>query len=106
MALMGGIDFPVKVIREQISSAIHVLVQQARLRDGSRKVTSITEIAGMEGDKIVLQELFRFNEEGVDKDGKIIGHLRATGIRPRFMQKLETTGFKPAPEFWSPGVRR
>ena len=96
LALMGGIDFPVKVIREQISSAIHLLVQQARLKDGSRKVTAITEMAGMEGDKIVLQEVFRFVEEGVDANGKIQGQLRPVGIRPRFMPKLEAVGSQTA----------
>ncbi|HVT88911.1 MAG TPA: CpaF family protein [Tepidisphaeraceae bacterium] len=105
MTLMGGIDFPIKVVREQISSAIQLIIQQARLRDGSRKITSITEIAGMEGDKVVLQELFHFKEEGADAQGKTIGQLRAAGIRPRFMPKLEAAGFKVQPDFFTP-VRR
>jgi pilus assembly protein CpaF len=106
MALMGGIDFPIKVVREQISSAINVIVQQARLKDGSRKVTAITEIAGMEGDKVILQELFRFQEEGFDQNGKIVGQLRSSGMRPRFMSKLEEEGFQVPPEFFTPGHRR
>jgi pilus assembly protein CpaF len=105
MALMGGIDFPIKVIREQIASAIQLIIQQTRLGDGSRKITSITEIAGMEGDKVVLQELFKFVEEGKDVEGKIKGQLRAVGIRPRFMARLEAGGFKPAPEFFTPARR-
>src|SRR5205085_2854591 len=72
MALMGGIDFPVRVVREQMSSAIQLIVQASRLRDGSRKVVSITEMAGMEGDRVVMQELFRFNDQGTDADGKVL----------------------------------
>jgi pilus assembly protein CpaF len=103
MALMGGIDFPVKVIREQIASAIHLIIQQSRLRDGSRRITSITEIGGMEGDKVVLQEVFRYEEDGLDADGKIVGRLRAAGLRPRCMPKLEQTGFRPASDLFLPG---
>lgn len=102
MALMGGIDFPIKVVREQLSSAIQMIVQQARLRDGSRKIVAITEISGMEGDKVVLQEIFKFTEDGVDKEGKVIGQLRPVGMRPRFMPKLEAAGFKFTPDFFSP----
>jgi pilus assembly protein CpaF len=75
------------------------------MKDGSRRVTAITEMAGMEGDKIVLQEIFRFTEEGADANGKLTGQLRAVGIRPRFMPKLEATGFKPAADLFSPGRR-
>jgi pilus assembly protein CpaF len=105
MALMGGIDFPIKVLREQIASAIHLIVQQSRLKDGSRKITAITEIAGMEGDRVVLQELFRFNEEGTDSNGKVTGQLRSSGIRPRFMAKLEENGLKVTPDFFTPARR-
>jgi pilus assembly protein CpaF len=100
MSLMGGIDFPIKVIREQMSSAIQLIVQQARLRDGTRRVTYVTEMAGMEGEKVVLQEIFKFQEEGVDADGKIKGSLRATGLRPTFLGKLETHGFKLAQDLF------
>ena len=102
MALMGGIDFPIKVIREQFASAVQLIVQQARLRDGSRKITYITEVAGMEGDKVVLQELFRFNEEGLDANGKVKGALRPSGLRPSFMPKLEQAGFKLPAELFMP----
>jgi pilus assembly protein CpaF len=105
MTLMAGIDFPIKVVREQISSAIQLIIQQARLRDGSRKIIALSEITGMEGDKVVLQEIFRFVEEGADSNGRIVGQLRATGIRPRFMTKLEAVGFKASPDFFAPARR-
>ncbi|MBV8780108.1 MAG: CpaF family protein [Phycisphaerae bacterium] len=94
MALMGGIDFPIKVIREQMSSAVQLIVQQARMRDGSRRITHVTEMAGMEGDKVILQEIFRFQEDGLDANGKVMGNLRASGLRPMFCTKLEAHGFK------------
>jgi pilus assembly protein CpaF len=94
MCLMAGIDLPIKVLREQIAAAIDLIVQQARLKDGSRKVTSITEVSGMEGDTITMSEIFKFQQTGVEKDGKIIGELRPTGIRPGFSPRLEAAGFK------------
>jgi pilus assembly protein CpaF len=100
LTLMAGLDFPLKVIREQIASAIELIVQQARLRDGTRRITQITEVAGMEGDTVVLQDLFKFNEEGVDKDGKVIGQMRPTGLRPLFTPKLEAAGFRLPPEIF------
>ena len=109
MALMGGIDFPIRVIREQIAAAIHVIVQQSRLRDGSRRVISITEMGGMEGDKVVLQELFRFVEDGVDENGRIKGELRACNLRPRFLPRIEAAGIKLPLEMFhptGPGPRR
>lgn len=92
MVLMAGMELPVRAIREQISSAIEVIVQQSRLRDGSRRVTHITEVLGMEGDIIVLQDIFRFEQTGIDKQGKVQGYFRATGIRPHFMEKLLSAG--------------
>ncbi|GAW27649.1 type II secretion system protein E [Carboxydocella sp. JDF658] len=92
MVLMAGMELPVRAIREQIASAIDVIVQQSRLRDGSRKITHITEVVGMEGDTIVLQDIFVYEQMGVDDKGKIIGRHRATGIRPKFMSKLEAAG--------------
>jgi pilus assembly protein CpaF len=96
MALMAGIDFPIKVIREQIASAVEVIIQQARLRDGSRKITHISEIGGMEGERIVLQDIYRFEEN----------ELRPTGIRPLFLQKLINAGFQFSPDMFMPGRRR
>jgi pilus assembly protein CpaF len=92
MVLMAGMDLPVRAIREQISSALDVVIQQSRLRDGSRKITHITEVLGMEGEIIVLQDIYRFEQTGIDKQGKIQGHFRATGIRPHFMDKLIAAG--------------
>jgi pilus assembly protein CpaF len=85
---MSGIDLPQRAIREQIASAIHLVVQQSRLRDGSRRITNITEILGREGDTITLQDCFLFEEHGVDGQGKIIGRLMPTGIRPNAMAKV------------------
>ena len=100
MVLMAGMDLPIKVIRQQVSAAIDLIVQQTRLKDGSRKVTSITEVAGMEGDTIVLTEVFRFEQTGMSQDGKIIGQLKPTGIRPLFTPRLEAAGFKLPPEIF------
>jgi pilus assembly protein CpaF len=98
MVLMAGMDLPIKVIRQQVSAAIDLIVQQTRLKDGSRKVTAITEVAGMEGDTIVLTDIFRFEQTGTTPDGKIIGQLKPTGIRPLFTPRLEAAGFKLPPE--------
>ncbi len=92
MCLMSGMELPVKVVREQIASAIDLIIQQSRMRDGSRKVTSVTEVAGMEGDTVVMTEIFRFDQTGVDKEGKVIGELKPTGIRPLFTPRLEAAG--------------
>ena len=101
MVLMAGMDLPVRAIREQISSAIDLVIQQSRLRDGSRKVTHLTEVQGMEGDVITMQDLFIFDQTGRDADGKIIGRYKPTGIRPKFVEKLLANGIKlPAELFW------
>jgi pilus assembly protein CpaF len=94
LVLMAGLDLPLKVVRQQISSAIDLIVQQTRLKDGQRKITAITEVAGMEGDLVVLTDVFKFNQTGMDADGKVLGELRATGIRPNFMPRLEAAGLK------------
>jgi pilus assembly protein CpaF len=91
MVLMAGMDLPLRAIREQIASAIDLIVYQERLRDGSRRVTSITEVQGLEGDVIVTQDIFRFRRRG-ESAGRIIGSLEPTGIRPRFVEKLEARG--------------
>lgn len=92
MVLMAGMDLPVRAIREQISSAVDVIVQQSRLRDGSRKITHITEVLGMEGDVIVLQDIYRFEQTGIDTNGKVMGYFRPTGIRPHFAERLIASG--------------
>jgi pilus assembly protein CpaF len=98
MCLMSGMDLPLRVIREQIASAIDLIVQQSRMRDGSRKVTSISEVSGMEGDTVVMTEIFKFEQTGVSSDGKVLGDIKATGIRPLFTPRLEIAGFKLGPE--------
>ncbi|MDX9865466.1 MAG: CpaF family protein, partial [Anaerolineaceae bacterium] len=98
MCLMSGVNLPLKVVREQIASAVDVIIQQSRLRDGSRKVTSITEVAGMEGDMIIMTEIFRFEQTGISDDDKVVGELKPTGIRPMFMPRLEAAGFKLGPQ--------
>ncbi len=105
MSLMAGLDFPLKVIREQIASAVELIVQQTRLRDGSRKVTQVTEVAGMEGDTVVLQDIFKFVEEGTNASGQVIGGMRPTGLRPIFTPKLEAAGFHLPPEVFSTGLQ-
>ncbi|WP_102264053.1 CpaF family protein [Mesobacillus jeotgali] len=92
MVLLAGVELPVKAIREQIAGALDVIIQQSRLKDGSRKITSITEVQGMEGDVIVLQDIFTYKQQGVNEDGKIIGRLIPTGVRPKFYERLETSG--------------
>lgn len=92
MVLMAGMNLPAKAIREQISSAINLIVQQSRLQDGSRKVTAITEIQGMEGEIITLQDIFVFEQKGRDENGNVIGRFKPTGIRPKFVEKLINTG--------------
>lgn len=102
MVLMAGMDLPLKVVRQQISSAVDLIIQQTRLKDGSRKVTAITEVAGMEGDTVVLTDIFKFEQTSISQDGKIIGELRATGIRPIFTPRLEAAGFKLSGEIYMP----
>lgn len=92
MIAMGGFNLPAKAMREQIASAVHVIVQAQRLRDGSRKITHITEVAGMEGDVVILQDLFLFEFLGEDENGKIIGEHRPTGMRPKFWDKARYYG--------------
>jgi pilus assembly protein CpaF len=91
MVLMAGVDLPLRAVREQIASAVDLIVHQQRLKDGTRKVTNITEVQGMEGDVIVLQDVFVWEQSGV-VDGHIQGRLRPTGVRPRFSEKFEVMG--------------
>ena len=102
MVMMAGMDLPLKVVRQQISSAIDLIIQQSRLKDGSRKVTAITEVAGMEGETIVLTDIFKFEQTGVGEEGKILGELKATGIRPIFSPRLEAAGFKLGGDIFMP----
>jgi pilus assembly protein CpaF len=95
MVLMAGIDLPIRAIRDQVAGAIDLIVQQARLRDGTRRITAITEVAGMEGDVITLQDLFTFDySAGRDEHGRFLGSLRSTGLRPKFGEKLSDLGIE------------
>ncbi len=97
LTMMAGMDLPLKVIREQVASAVDLIVQASRLRDGTRKITAITEVAGMEGETIVLTDIFKFEQTGMTQDEKIIGEHKPTGIRPLFMPRLEAAGFRLGP---------
>ena len=92
MIAMGATNLPDRAMRQQISSAIQLVVQQTRLSDGSRKITSISEITGMEGDMITMQEIFLFEKMGITQDGKVIGRFRATGVRPKVCERLKASG--------------
>ncbi len=93
MVLMSGMELPLKAIRDQVSSAIDLIVQQSRLRDGTRKITSITEIVGMEGDVVSMQDIFVYETDGtVDASGKFVGKFRATGVRPKCLEKIRGNG--------------
>ncbi|MBE0695340.1 MAG: CpaF family protein [Anaerolineaceae bacterium] len=105
MTLMAGMDLPVRAIREQISSAVDLVVHQERLRDGTRKIVAITEVSGMEGDVITTTDLFVFEQMGYE-NGKIIGKLRPTGLRPKFMDKIEASGIHIPASVFGIGERR
>lgn len=101
MVLMAGMELPVRAIREQIASAVDLIVQQSRLQDGSRRITHLTEIQGMEGDVVTMQDIFIFEQQGKDEKNKIVGRFRPTGIRPKFLDKLAANGIVLSNEtFW------
>jgi len=105
MTLMAGMELPSRAIREQISSAIDLVVHQDRMRDGTRKVVNITEVSGMEGDVITMTDIFIFEQTGFE-NGQIVGRLRPTGLRPKFMDKIETSGIHLPPSIFGIGDRR
>jgi pilus assembly protein CpaF len=92
MVLMAGFDLPTKAIREQISSALNVVLQVSRMSDGTRKVVNVSEVTGMEGDVVVMQDIFLFEKKGLDRDGKVQGEFRATGVRPKFLDAVHAAG--------------
>ena len=102
MVMMSGMELPVRAIREQISSAIDIIIQESRLRDGSRKITNLTEVQGMEGDVITLQDIFVFEQTGRDEYGKVFGRFKPTGIRPKFMEKLHAAGIRMTTDIFKP----
>ncbi len=105
MVMMAGMELPVRAIREQVSSAIDLIIHQERMRDGTRKVVNITEVSGMEGDVITMTDIFVFEQSGFE-NGKIIGRLRPTGLRPKFMDKIEASGIHLPPSIFGIGERR
>lgn len=105
MTLMAGMDLPIRAIREQIAAAVDVIVHQERMRDGSRKVTHVTEVNGMEGDVITLTDIFIFEQTGYE-NGRVIGRLRPTGLRPKFMEKVEAAGIHLPASVFGVGARR
>jgi pilus assembly protein CpaF len=104
MVLMAGVDLPVKAIRQQVSSAINVLVQARRLADGSRKILKVTEVTGMEADTVVLQDIFEYAQTGINAHGIVEGHFRATGVRPHFMDRLNAAGLNLSEDMFLPRV--
>ncbi len=102
MTLMAGMELPVRAIREQVSSAVDLIIHQERMRDGSRKVTHITEVSGMEGDVITTMDIFVFEQTGFE-NAKVIGRLRPTGLRPKFMDKVEESGIHLPPSIFGVG---
>ena len=104
MAMMAGLDMPLLAIRKQIAAAINLIVHLARLSDGSRKMTHITELPGMEGDIITLTDIFKFTQTGVTPEGRLIGNLRPTNMRPLFTPRLEAAGYKLGGEIFGAGL--
>jgi len=102
MVLMAGMDLPVRAIREQIASAVDLIVQQTRLKDGTRRITHITEVMGMEGEQITLQDIFLFQEKGRHEQGRVIGRQVPTGIVPSFIEKLQIAGFNIQHDWFNP----
>jgi len=100
MVLMAGPELPIRAVREQLASAIHLIVHVSRLRDGTRRVTQVTEVAGMEGDTVTIQDIFIFHQQGVDENGRIVGVMRPTGIRPRFTERFREAGIFLKPDIF------
>ena len=94
LVMFTGMELPAKAIREQIASAINLVVQLSRFSDGSRKISHVSELTGMEGSNIVLKDIFVFKQKGVDKKGRVIGNFQATGIVPKFMEKFKEKGIR------------
>ncbi|KAF0110749.1 MAG: pilus assembly protein CpaF [Chloroflexi bacterium] len=105
MTMMAGMDIPMRAIREQVSSAIDLVVHQERLRDGTRKVINVTEVTGMEGDVITMTDIFVYEQLGYENN-KVIGRMRPTGLRPKFMEKIEASGIHLPPSVFGIGTRR
>jgi pilus assembly protein CpaF len=94
MIMMAGMELPMKAMRQQIASAVDLIIQANRLQGGPRKVTSITEVMNMEQDMIIMQDIFRYKQLGIDQNGRAFGQFEATGVRPSFVTRLESAGIK------------
>ncbi|HEX5271014.1 MAG TPA: ATPase, T2SS/T4P/T4SS family, partial [Gemmataceae bacterium] len=94
MIMMAGMELPIKAMRQQIASAVDVIIQANRLQGGPRKVTSITEVMNMEQDMIIMQDIFRYRQLGIDQNGRAFGQFEATGVRPTFVSRIEAAGIK------------
>jgi pilus assembly protein CpaF len=106
MVLLGGVELPVTAIREQLASALHMIIQLQRFADGKRRVVKVTEVTGMEGQTVTLQDLFVFRAEGVEPDGATRGAFRPTGLRPTFSDMLRLQGCELEPSLFLEGVLR
>lgn len=104
LVTMGGVQMPIKTLRQQISSAIHIVIQTARLTDGSRKITSIQEITGMETDVITMQEIFTYERTGTGSGGVVLGNFKATGVRPLVAERIKTWGIQLSDDLFQPGI--
>jgi pilus assembly protein CpaF len=105
MVSMAGLQLPPKTMRQQITSALTVVVQVTRLTDGNRKLVSVQEITGMEGEVVNMQEIFTFRRKGIDADGRIKGHFCATGVRPKFSERLQAFGIHLPETLYDPSVQ-
>jgi pilus assembly protein CpaF len=103
LSLMAGMDLPLSAIRAQVASALHLVIHQERMRDGTRKITHITEVLRMQGEVITTQDLFVYEQMGVDDDGRVVGRLRPTGLRPSFMDAFEVAGIHLPPTIFGYG---
>jgi pilus assembly protein CpaF len=106
MVLMAGLPLPVRVLREYVASAINIIIHVARLTDGTRKIIWVTEVVGMEEAVITTQDIFLFEQEGIDQHGRVVGVHRATGVRPKFTERLLRAGIDLGPEIFVPSRRR
>jgi pilus assembly protein CpaF len=102
MVMMSGMELPSKAIREQIASAVDIIIHESRLSDGSRKVVAITEVTGLEGNQIVMQDIFAFNQTGVGENGKVLGEFKPTGAIPTWLDQLVGRGIKVDTRMFDP----
>jgi pilus assembly protein CpaF len=101
MVLMAGFELPAKAIREQVSSALNAIIQVARMSDGTRKIVKVSEVTGMEGEVVVMQDIFVFEKQGLDPEGKVVGQFRATGVRPKFLDTIHMAGIHLGTEIFA-----